>query len=81
MEEMDEVNETLGRSYAMPDEISEGDLEAELDMLEDELEDDVEEGTPSYLQSTDNLPEEPTGVPSGKEAVDQYGLPAAPTAT
>merc|ERR1712070_870256 len=77
MEDMDDINETLGRSYGVPDDISEGDLEAELDLLEDELEDTVEEGTPSYLQSEESLPAQPTEAPSGKEAVDQYGLPAA----
>ena len=77
MEDMDDINETLGRSYGVPDDISEGDLEAELDLLEDELEDTVEEGTPSYLQSEESLPAQPTEAPG--EKVDEYGLPASPT--
>lgn len=81
MEEMDEVNESLGRSYAMPDDIDEADLEAELDLLEDDLEEGIDEGTPSYLQSTE-MPAQPTGVPGDKTAVDDFGLPTStPTAT
>lgn len=37
MEDMSEINEAMGRSYACPDDIDEGDLEAELDLLGEEL--------------------------------------------
>ena len=78
MEDMNEVNDILGRSYAMPDDIEEADLEAELDLLDDELEVDAEttEATPSYLQS---LPAQPTTAPTAgrlqANRVDEYGLP------
>ncbi|CAO3613069.1 unnamed protein product [Mucor hiemalis] len=49
MEQANEVQETLGRSYNLPDDIDEDDLEAELDALGDEL-DFEEEDIPSYLQ-------------------------------
>ncbi|CEP10186.1 hypothetical protein [Parasitella parasitica] len=49
IEQANEVQETLGRSYNLPDDIDEADLEAELDALGDDLEFEEEE-TPSYLQ-------------------------------
>ncbi len=64
MEDMNEMNEALGRNFATPEDITEADLEAELDMLEDELEEEdlIGDATPSYLQD-DALPVNPTGVP------------------
>lgn len=64
MEEMNEINEAMGRNFATPEDITEADLEAELDMLEDELEEEdlVGDATPSYLQD-EELPVNPTGVP------------------
>lgn len=64
MEDMNEINEAMGRNFATPEDITEADLEAELDMLEDELEEDelIGDTTPSYLQE-DELPVNPTGVP------------------
>ncbi len=58
-----EINEAMGRSYAVPDDIDESDLMAELDGLEDDL--GAEElgagGVPSYMQEPDlNLPTAPT---------------------
>ncbi len=38
LEEVNDANEILGRSYGLPDGIDERDLEAELDCLGDELE-------------------------------------------
>lgn len=49
IEQANEVQESLGRSYNLPEDIDEEDLEAELDALGDELEFDEEE-VPSYLQ-------------------------------
>jgi len=46
LEQANEIQESLGRSYAVPDEIDEADLEAELDALSYEL---LDEETPSYL--------------------------------
>ncbi|KZO93182.1 hypothetical protein CALVIDRAFT_540170 [Calocera viscosa TUFC12733] len=46
LEQANEIQETMGRSYGVPDELDEADLEAELDALSQEVE---EEATPSYL--------------------------------
>lgn len=53
LEQANEVQESLGRSYAVPDEIDEADLQAELDALELEEE---EEG-PSYLADMNKVPD------------------------
>ncbi|CAA7259625.1 unnamed protein product [Cyclocybe aegerita] len=54
LEQANEIQETLGRSYAVPDEIDEADLEAELDALA--LEPEEEEG-PSYLADLNKVPD------------------------
>lgn len=57
-----EINEAMGRSYAIPDDVDETDLMAELDALEADLtvEDAGKEG-PSYLQEPElDLPAAPT---------------------
>jgi charged multivesicular body protein 5 len=78
MDDFNEINEALGRNFATPEGLDEGDLEAELEMLEDELEQEAEavgtDATPSYLQNT-VLPNTPTELPGGK--VDEYGLPSS----
>ena len=72
IESATEIQETLGRSYGVPDEIDEADLEAgmsyllfsflvnrnyaELDALGDDL-NEIDE-TPSYLQNPDSNPPE-----------------------
>ncbi|KAI8835894.1 Snf7 family, partial [Chytridium lagenaria] len=57
LEQANEIQETLGRSYALPDDIDEADLEAvELEALEDDLLED-EDAVPSYLQDEPELPE------------------------
>ncbi|KAI9139335.1 Snf7 family [Paraphysoderma sedebokerense] len=56
MEQANEVQEMLGRTYGLPEDIDEADLEAELDALGDELLMEEEE-VPSYLQE----PEEGQG--------------------
>ncbi|KAF8639942.1 hypothetical protein AX17_001192 [Amanita inopinata Kibby_2008] len=53
LEQANEVQESLARSYAVPDEIDEADLEAELDALALEEE---EEGT-SYLVDLNKVPD------------------------
>ncbi|KAL0573118.1 Vacuolar protein-sorting-associated protein 60 [Marasmius crinis-equi] len=53
LEQAAEIQESLGRSYAVPDEIDEADLEAELDALQLEEE---EEGT-SYLADLNKVPD------------------------
>ncbi|TPX43023.1 hypothetical protein SeMB42_g04894 [Synchytrium endobioticum] len=49
LDQANEVQEALGRTYGLPDDIDEADLEAELDALGDELNFE-DEGEPSYLQ-------------------------------
>ncbi|KAJ7653485.1 Snf7 family [Mycena rosella] len=53
LEQSNEIQESLGRSYAVPEEIDEADLEAELDALALEEE---EEGT-SYLADLNKVPD------------------------
>lgn len=53
LEQANEIQETLGRSYAVPDELDEADLEAELEALALEQE---EEG-PSYLEDLSKVPD------------------------
>ncbi|RKP04841.1 Snf7 family, partial [Thamnocephalis sphaerospora] len=50
MEAANEVQEAMARTYGVPEELDEADLEAELDALDDELLLGEEESTPSYLQ-------------------------------
>ncbi|KAB1225438.1 Charged multivesicular body protein 5 [Morella rubra] len=91
-----EIQETLGRSYSVPDDIDEEDLMGELDALEADMGMETEsDGVPSYLQPdnlTDldselNLPSAPTGhsaVPAGRshaQAEDELGLPTVPRAS
>lgn len=84
-EDANEVQEILGRSYGINDDIADADLDAELDALADELEgEELEEADakPAYLQPS-SLPVQPntnpvasTGMPSAPaQAVDEYGLP------
>ncbi|XP_071734667.1 vacuolar protein sorting-associated protein 60.2-like [Rutidosis leptorrhynchoides] len=95
MDISNEIQESLGRSYSVPDDIDEDDLMGELDALEADMGQETEgEGVPSYLQPDNesdlneelNLPSAPSGhaVPSGRvnnQAVDEYGFPAVPHAS
>merc|ERR1712212_147160 len=84
MEDANEIQETLGRSYGMP-EIDEDDLEAELDALGDEiaLDDDT-----SYLDDAISTPSVPSREPGADSVatnrdgveVDEFGLPKIPMA-
>jgi len=69
MEDSQEIQEVLGRSYGM-EEIDEADLEAELDILGDEMLDEAltDDATPSYLS-------EMSGAPTG-----QLEMPSTTTA-
>merc|ERR1712060_795053 len=68
-DDMEVMNDALGRNFATPEYIDEDDLEAELDMLDDELEEEFEENaTPAYLQPS-ALPSIPTAAPGGKVPV------------
>lgn len=56
IEQANEIQESLGRSYGVPEEIDEDDLQAELDALG--LDDDIgETEAPSYLQDSTALPD------------------------
>ncbi|GIL51288.1 hypothetical protein Vafri_7315 [Volvox africanus] len=73
MDMANEINEAMGRSYAIPDDVDESDLMAELDALEADLavEDAGKEG-PSYLQEPDlDLP----AVPSKEQERAQAAEP------
>ncbi|KAK4687638.1 charged multivesicular body protein 5, partial [Tremellales sp. Uapishka_1] len=63
IEQANEIQESLGRSYGVPDEVDEEDLQAELDALG--LDDDPigENETPSYLQESTALPDFVDSVP------------------
>ncbi|KAJ2228074.1 Vacuolar protein-sorting-associated protein 60 [Coemansia sp. RSA 1286] len=85
LEQANEVQELMGRSYSLPEDIDEQDLEAELDALGDEL--DFEEEAPSYLNETlpampELLPEAPEGgsalqqQPADKSAMAAHAEPA-----
>ncbi|XP_076902656.1 vacuolar protein sorting-associated protein 60.2-like [Bidens hawaiensis] len=93
MEVSNEIQECLGRSYNMPDDIDE-DLMGELDALEADMGLETEgEGVPSYLQPDNepdyeelNLPSAPTGhaIPARKvnnHVEDEFGLPPVPRAS
>lgn len=67
-----EINEAMGRSYDVPDDVDESDLMAELDALEGELAmEEPSSGTPSYLQEPElgDLPSAPTEVQKEQEAL------------
>ncbi|KAI4373103.1 hypothetical protein MLD38_011265 [Melastoma candidum] len=93
MDESNEIQETLGRSYNVPDDIDEEELMGELDALEADMDMETETGVPSYLQPDKepedelNLPAAPIGhstTPAGRnnaEAEDELGLPAVPRAS
>ncbi|KAA8534592.1 hypothetical protein F0562_032149 [Nyssa sinensis] len=96
MDVSNEIQESLGRSYSVPDDIDEEELMGELDALEADMGMETEgDGVPAYLQpdkdsdldSELNLPSAPTGhaaVPAGRsngKAEDELGLPAVPHAS
>lgn len=70
-----EINEMMGQSFAVPEDVDEADLMAELDALEDDmaLEATTGGGVPSYLQEPElpDLPAAPQGT-----AEEELGLPA-----
>ncbi|KAF5470166.1 vacuolar protein sorting-associated protein 60.2-like [Juglans microcarpa x Juglans regia] len=95
MDVSNEIQETLGRSYSVPDDIDEEELMGELDALEADMGMETEsDGVPSYLQpdkepdldSELNLPSAPSGqaIPAGRshaQAEDELGFPAVPQTT
>ncbi|XP_064615883.1 charged multivesicular body protein 5-like [Liolophura sinensis] len=78
MDQANEVQETLGRSYGMP-EMDDDELEAELDALGDEI--GFEDS--SYLDDAIGAPSAPTSEPGAESMrdgvkVDEFGLPQIP---
>ena len=75
-----DIQESMGRNYAVPDDIDEDELLGELEGLEDVMAAEVAapEATPSYLLDTD-LPEPPTATPpvSTATAPEMNAPPAA----
>ncbi|KAL9275903.1 Vacuolar protein sorting-associated protein 60.1-like protein, partial [Drosera capensis] len=94
MDTSTEIQETLGRSYNVPDDLDEDELMGELDALELDMESESQE-VPSYLQPSKesdldaelNLPSAPTGtsaVSAGRtnaQVEDELGLPTVPRAS
>ncbi|KAJ3708835.1 hypothetical protein LUZ61_012540 [Rhynchospora tenuis] len=94
MDVSNEIQESLGRSYNVPDDIDEEDLMGELDALEEDMGTEAD-AVPSYLQPDKesdlepdlNLPTAPIGqanaVPNRQnpQAEDEFGLPAVPRAS
>ncbi|KAG9294294.1 hypothetical protein G9A89_021653 [Geosiphon pyriformis] len=80
MEQANDIQETLGRTYSLPEDIDEDELEAELDALGDEMLFN-EEQEPSYLQETPVAELPSTGqseLETEAQNLDEFGLPAAP---
>lgn len=72
LEQANEIQEMMGRSYGVPEEVDEAELEAELEALSSQLEEDE---TPSYLQDVgrtpdfiDEAPVEESATPAKAEA-------------
>ncbi|KAG9049655.1 hypothetical protein FS837_009626 [Tulasnella sp. UAMH 9824] len=68
IEQANEIQESLGRSYGVPDEIDEDDLQAELDALETLEEDE----TPSYLQDLNATPDFIDEAPISEPKMNSY---------
>ncbi|ERN06067.1 hypothetical protein AMTRI_Chr05g64460 [Amborella trichopoda] len=94
MDVSSEIQESLGRSYNVPDDIDEDELMGELDALEADMSLETEsEGMPTYLQpdkesdidSELNLPSAPSShampARTNAQAEDELGLPAVPRAS
>eukprot|EP01112_Ceratiomyxa_fruticulosa_P007880 TRINITY_DN2052_c0_g1_i1.p1 TRINITY_DN2052_c0_g1~~TRINITY_DN2052_c0_g1_i1.p1 ORF type:complete len:215 (+),score=61.52 TRINITY_DN2052_c0_g1_i1:339-983(+) len=71
LDDSNEIQEVLSRSYAVPGEVDEEDLDAELEALGEELTLEQEDSLPSYLKMANAPQTEP-----GEGVLDEYGLPA-----
>ncbi|MBA0813624.1 hypothetical protein Gohar_027457 [Gossypium harknessii] len=89
MDVSNEIQETLGRSYNVPDYIDEEELMGELDALEADMGSEAD-GIPSYLQPDKEepdvdtefkLPAAPTGNTTAAQGEDEHGLPTVPQAS
>ena len=75
MAQSEEIQETLGRSYNVPDDIDEDELLGELDALEADMAlEEAGEEVPSYLQD-EALPDAPDGVVTPLPAAHGGELP------
>jgi len=54
IEQANEIQESMSRTYGVPEEVDEADLQAELDALGDDLGLEEESQVPAYLQSSSN---------------------------
>eukprot|EP01023_Acetabularia_acetabulum_P043372 TRINITY_DN4330_c0_g1_i1.p3 TRINITY_DN4330_c0_g1~~TRINITY_DN4330_c0_g1_i1.p3 ORF type:complete len:223 (+),score=55.42 TRINITY_DN4330_c0_g1_i1:278-946(+) len=74
-----DIQDALGQSYAVPDDIDESELMGELDALDAELAMEAEVGgtneVPAYLQ--DQLPDAPVSNVNEPQKEDAFGLPVA----
>ncbi len=80
MEDVNDVQDVLGQSYGIGDDIDDADLDAELDALGDDFDDVADaDSTPAYLQPADPslMPDQPTDAPVQADDVDEFGLPVA----
>jgi len=79
LEDANEINDVLGRSYAVEDDIDEADLDDELAALDEQLAFEAELGdtdAPSYLTDTATpAVAADTPAPAAAEQVDEFGLP------
>lgn len=81
-----EIQESLGRSYSVPDDIDEEELMGELSALEEDMGSEaVSDGVPTYLQEEPDLAYESASLhlpsaPSGQTAqpLDEFGFPTPP---
>lgn len=73
IDQSNELQNALGRSYDVPDDISESELDAELEALGDELqfEETNVEGMPSYLMNNNPQEELPTFIEDQPEALPE----------
>lgn len=76
MEMSEEVNDMLGQSYAVPDDLDETDLLDELEALDDDLEFNIEEETPSCKFVKHILI---VDLVSAQSAANKESLPEAPS--
>eukprot|EP01136_Pigoraptor_vietnamica_P039080 Opistho-1_new@109258 len=78
LDQANEIQESLSRSYGIGDDVDDAELEAEFDALGDEIAD----ADSSYLDEATSAPAAPTAEPTaagGKDVkVDEFGLPEVP---
>jgi len=91
LEDADEINDIMGRSYGVPEELNEEDLMNELDAMESELNEEAESNEiPAYLvnaaSANKNVSQNNNTVTQNNNrsnnnndvAVDEFGLPMVP---